>query len=122
MAANLESVSAKYPQIKACSKWRDIASIYEKENPKLGYYMLYLIATTMNKFYATLNPKPEDLQQVLGTLVKVLQHKKQTTNAHAEEDKDEMSVFVVEHFAQCDELIRSGNADPSSIKQALNVS
>jgi len=47
----IQTICEKYSELKDLSRYRDITSIYGKENKVVGYYLIYMIATKLNGFF-----------------------------------------------------------------------
>ena len=82
--------------------------------------MLFMMATKLNAFYKN-NQKCEDVKTVQANLLQVLKQTKTQVNLDNQHDQEEIQTFVTEKYSEISYIIANGIAEPSSIKQCLNV-
>jgi len=120
-APTIQSISVKYKPLKDISKYRDVCGIYQKHDPVVGYYMIYLMATKLNEFYKN-NSQCEDIKIVLSQLLTIL--KQQKTNidiSDPEQSKQRVEDFVNQQFLEADALVEKKQADNETIHLCLNI-
>ena len=83
--------------------------------------MVLFFDRNKKEFYKNTNPHPEDVKTVLANLLNVLKEQKKSINSTQEQDKEEISSFVIEQFMLVDSKIVNGLGETSTIKEALNV-
>jgi Vta1 like len=117
---SLDDVAAKYKEAKMLPKYRDLITEVGSEFQKFGFFCMVKIMDDLVKISKATND--ETLRPIIIKIKAVTEDYKKRFGAKFEEDKEDFMTYVVEFFAKADNEVRTGTANPLTIKKLISAS